>query len=114
MLGGLGQTSLEVSIPAVGVGAGCGVASAFFFLPPYAEFGEASPTASKITSAASVIPLRFDLRGSPDIFLISCFGLPHVNSVLVAVVAERHIVLLVLHEQARLCRRVWLMAAQAS
>ena len=115
MLGGLGHTSLVVSIPALGAAAGCGVVSAFFFfLLPYAETGEASPRASRITNAASILRLRFDLRRSANISLISCCGLPHVNPVLVAVVAECHVVLLVFHQQIGLRRSVRLMAASGN
>src|ERR1700687_1105224 len=86
MSGGLGQTSLEVSISTLGAAAGCAVASAFFFFflsLPYTETGEASPRASRMTNTASALPLRFDLGGNANISLLSCC-LPHVNPVLVA------------------------------
>src|ERR1700687_2229221 len=116
MSGGLGQTSLEVSISTLGAAAGCAVASAFFFFflsLPYTETGEASPRASRMTNTASALPLRFDLGGNANISLLSCC-LPHVNPVLVAGVAECHVVLLVFHQQTGLRRSVRLMAAQAS
>src|ERR1700690_329626 len=113
MLGGLGQTSLEVSISTLGA-AGCGALSAFFFLLPNTESGEVNPRASRITSAASALRLRADLWGSANISLISCCGLPHIGSVLVAAVAECHVVLLIFHQQPRLRRSVRLMAGQAT
>src|SRR5271167_3892874 len=113
MLGGLGQTSFEVSISGLAA-TGCGAVSVFFFFlsPPNIETGKTSPRISRITSAASDLPLRFDLGG--NISLLSCSCLSHVKPVLVAVVAERHVVLLVFYQQIGLRRRVRLMAAQAS
>ena len=92
MLGGLGHTSLVGSKenlrgPTSGVAAG-GLAGAH-----------------RIKEGARHLNLQLLLRES---------RLLHIESVFVAVVAERHVIRLVLHQQIRLGRRVWLMAGETT
>src|ERR1035441_10487604 len=108
MEGGCGHTSLEMSIldkSTIGPDFCSGAAAAvFFFLPAQTETGEASATISTTASAITVLPRRKRIGQILSIFTIlqskNLFrDHPHVDPVLVAGVAKRHAVRLVLHQQ---------------